>query len=205
MPSWIRADTPKTPVRAAQVIRLGGLIILPTDTVYGVAADLWQEDAVAALYAAKNRPPDKAIPLLISDFKAISKVAAEVPYMAEVLAKTFWPGPLTIALPKREQVPMIVSSLPTVGVRMPDHSAARAVIRACGGVLAVTSANQSGEPSPLTAKEAALALPTVDLVLDGGTVSGGVASTVVDINEGELRIVREGPISMDAMQRALNR
>lgn len=204
MPGWVRADSLKAPARAAQVIRLGGLLILPTDTVYGVAADLWQENAVAALYAAKNRPPDKAIPILISDFKAISKVASDVPDMAQKLAKAFWPGPLTIALPKRKQVPEIVSSLPTVGLRMPDHAAALAVIHACGGVLAVTSANQSGEPSPLSAKEAAQALPTVDLVLDGGVVSGGVASTVVDITDGQLRIVREGPISEDDLRRTLN-
>lgn len=203
MPQWIGVEDRVAPARAAEVIRAGGLVILPTDTVYGVAADLWQDRAVAALYDAKQRPPDKAIPVLLADFDCILEVAAEVPEIARRLADAFWPGPLTIAVPKRPSVPKIVSSLPTIGVRIPDQEGARSAIRACGGALAVTSANRSGDPSPLTAQEAASALPTVDLVLDGGACPGGMPSTVVDVSGGVLTVVREGPISEDELRRAL--
>ena len=195
-------DDPDALDRAADVIRAGGLLILPTDTVYGVAADLSQPEAVARLYEIKGRPPEKAIPILVADFGGVRKVAQHVPLEANKLADAFWPGPLTIALPKWPVIPEIVSALPTVGVRIPDHDGARAVIRACGGALAVTSANRSGGPNPLTAGQAAL-LEGVDLLLDGGTCPGGQPSTVVDVSGGELRIVREGPIDEAALRRAL--
>jgi L-threonylcarbamoyladenylate synthase len=201
---WLPAHHPDAPSRAASVIRRGGLMVLPTDTVYGVAADLWQPDAVAALYAAKRRPPDRAIPILLSAGAAIDQVAARVPDAAHRLAAAFWPGPLTIVVPKRPTVPDIVSALPTVGVRVPDHNAARAVIRACGGALAVTSANLSDQPSALTAEEAAAALgAAVGLVLDGGPAPGGTPSTVVDVTGGALRVLRPGPISEAALRAAV--
>jgi len=203
MPGWLRADHLRAPARVSQIISAGGLVIIPTDTVYGIAADLWQADAVAALYEAKQRPPDKAIPILISDFDAILRLASEIPDAARRLADAFWPGPLTIAVPKKRAVPEIVSSLPTIGVRIPDHDLARAVIRACGGSLAVTSANLSGGDPPLTAQEAAASFPDVNLVLDAGPCPGGVPSTVVDITDGKLRIVREGPISEADLRAAL--
>jgi L-threonylcarbamoyladenylate synthase len=198
---WLPADHPDAPARAAAVIRGGGLIVLPTDTVYGVAADLWQPDAVAALYAAKRRPPDRAIPILLSAGDEIDQVAERVPEAARRLAAAFWPGPLTVVVPKRPTVPEIVSALPTVGVRVPDHDAARAAIRACGGALAVTSANLSDRPSARTAGEAASALgAAVDLVLDGGPAPGGTPSTVVDVMGGTLRVLRPGPISEAALR-----
>jgi L-threonylcarbamoyladenylate synthase len=204
MTIWLPVDDAAAPARAAEVIRAGGLIILPTDTVYGVAADLWQPEAVAALYAAKQRPPDRAIPVLLSDLKAAEQVALVFPPAALLLARAFWPGPLTIAVPRRAELPSVVSSLPTVGLRIPDHQAARAVIRACGGALAVTSANRSGQPSPLAASEAAEALGSaVALVLDGGPCPGGISSTVVDVSEGRLRVVRKGPLSEQVLRRAL--
>jgi L-threonylcarbamoyladenylate synthase len=203
MPGWLRADNPRAAARVAQAIRVGGLVILPTDTVYGIAADLWQEVAVAALYEAKQRPPDKAIPILLSHFEAIFLVATEVPDSARRLAEAFWPGPLTITVPKRRLVPEIVSSLPTIGVRIPAHDVTRAAIRACGGALAVTSANRSGEESPLNAQEAVAALPDVDVVIDGGPCSGGIPSTVVDLSGDVLKIVRAGPISEAELRRVL--
>jgi L-threonylcarbamoyladenylate synthase len=163
--------------------------------VYGVAADLWQPEAVAALYAAKQRPPDRAIPILLSAGDEIDQVAERVPEAARRLAAAFWPGPLTVVVPKRPGVPEIVSALPTVGVRVPDHDAARAAIRACGGALAVTSANLSDQPSALTAGEAADALgEAVGLVLDGGPAPGGTPSTVVDATGDTLTVLRPGPI-----------
>jgi L-threonylcarbamoyladenylate synthase len=190
---------PTAPARAAEVIRAGGLIILPTDTVYGVAADLWNPEAMARLYAVKRRPPEKAIPILLSDFEAIHQVAAEISALALTLADAFWPGALTLTVPKKSSLPEIVTSLPTVGVRLPDHPAARAVIRACGGALAVTSANVSGAASPLTFQDALL-LEGVDLALDGGDCPGGVSSTVVDISGGEVRVLRAGPISEEDLR-----
>jgi L-threonylcarbamoyladenylate synthase len=188
-----------------EVIRAGGLVVLPTDTVYGVAADPWQAEAVAALYAAKDRPPAKAIPVLLAGEADAAQVASEVPLPAMKLMAAFWPGPLTIALPRLESVPEIVSSLPTIGVRVPDHDGTRAIIRACGGVLAVTSANHSGQADSLTARQAADALgKRVALVLDGGRCPGGVPSTVVDVSEGMLRIVRPGPIDEAALRAALD-
>ena len=204
MTDWLAADDPQAPARAAEVIRAGGLVILPTDTVYGVAADLWQPDAVAALYVAKQRSPDRAIPILLAGADDIGAVAADVPELAHRLAAAFWPGALTIAVPKRADLPKIVSSLPTVGVRVPDHDTARAAIRACGGALAVTSANLSDQPSTLTAQDAARALgESVALVLDGGLCPGGVPSTVVDASGGVLRVVRAGPIDEAALRRAV--
>jgi L-threonylcarbamoyladenylate synthase len=204
MSEWLAADDDQAPSRAAEILRAGGIVILPTDTVYGVAADWQQPDAVAALYRAKGRPPDKAIPILLADPDDIGLVAREVPLAARRLADAFWPGPLTIAVPKRPDLPDIVSALPTVGVRLPDHDAARTVIRAMGGALAVTSANRSGQPSPLTAQEAAAALGgMIALVLDGGPCPGGAPSTVVDVSGGRLQIVRTGPIDEAALRSAL--
>lgn len=196
MTEWIKADDPAAAKRTAEVIRAGGLVILPTDTVYGVGADWQQPDAVAALYAAKQRPPEKAIPVLLASADDIGVVASEVPANARRLADAFWPGPLTIVVSKRDEVPEIVSAFPTIGVRVPDHDATRAAIRACGGALAVTSANVSGGANAQTAQEAAVALgDAVALVLDGGECPGGVPSTVVDVSSGEIAVLREGPVS----------
>lgn len=203
MTEWLAVDDPDTPNRAADVIQAGGIIILPTDTVYGVAAGVWQPEAVAALYATKQRPPDRAIPILVADADDMVKVASDVPKIARQLAAEFWPGPLTIAVPKCPTIPEIVSSLPTVGLRIPDHAATRAVIRACGGVLAVTSANLSGKASPLKAKEATILGEGVALILDGGMCPGGVPSTVVDVTGGELRIVRPGPLDEETLWQAI--
>jgi L-threonylcarbamoyladenylate synthase len=203
MTYWLPIDDPDAPAYAAEVIRIGGLVIFPTDTVYGIAADIWQPQTIAALYAAKLRPPEKAIPVLLADPGHIGLVASDVPPMARRLAEAFWPGPLTIAVPKLPTLPEIVSTLPTVGVRIPDHDGARAVIRACGGALAVTSANLSGQPNPLTAKEAGILGESVALILDGGRCCGGQPSTVVDVSGDRLSIVRVGPIDEEALRRAL--
>ena len=204
MTEWVKADDPLAAERAAEVIRAGGLVILPTDTVYGVAADWRQPEAVAALYAAKKRPPDKAIPILLADPDHLSVISHNVPEAARELAAAFWPGPLTVAVPKRPEVPDIVSTYPTVGVRIPDHDAARTAIRACGGALAVTSANISGGPNAATAQAAAEALgEAVALVLDGGECPGGEPSTVVDVSGDDLVVLREGPISKAALLAAL--
>ncbi len=203
MTDWLSIDDPAAPARAAEAIHAGGLVILPTDTVYGIAADVWLPEAVNTLYAVKLRPPDKAIPVLLADVEHIDLVASDVPAMARRLAEVFWPGPLTIAVPKLRTLPDIVSSLPSIGVRIPDHDGARAVIRACGGVLAVTSANLSGHPSPLTAEETGVLGEAVALILDGGRCPGGQPSTVVDASGESLTIVRPGPIDEEMLYQAL--
>lgn len=201
-------DHPEALPRAAEVLAAGKLVVLPTDTVYGVAADLWNPEAVAALYAAKGRPPDKAIPVLLAGLEDAPQVAATLPEAARFLAEAFWPGPLTLVVPKRAEVPPIVSALPTIGLRVPDHDGARAVIRAGGGALAITSANRSDEPNTLTVQEAAEALgETLALALDGGRCLGGQPSTVALVPTGgdDLQILRPGPLSEKELQAALDR
>ncbi len=188
---------PKTVPLAYQALKRGELVVLPTDTVYGVAASVHSEEAIARLFEAKGRPPDRPIPLLLSDTDRITRVCADVPEVIYRLAAAFWPGPLTIALPKSPDLPEILTPLPTVGVRVPDHDLTRAVIRAMGGALAVTSANRSDGPNPLTAQEAYAQLgAAVALYMDDGPAPGGIPSTVITFDEtGTLQIVREGPIT----------
>ncbi|NWG76065.1 MAG: threonylcarbamoyl-AMP synthase [Rubrivivax sp.] len=193
----------EVPQMAAEVLRAGELIVLPTDTVYGVAS-LLEEEAIGRIYAAKKRPPDRAIPVLLADQSEVLQVASEFPEAARRLAEAFWPGPLTMALPKRDDLPPNLSTLPTVGVRVPGYAPSRAIIAAAGGALAVTSANRSDQPPACTIQACIRYLSdSVALYLDGGTCPGGVASTVVAFDDGRLRIVRKGPISEAALREAL--
>lgn len=181
--------------RCVEVLQNGGLVVFPTDTVYGVAAWPWNEEAVARLYQVKKRPPEKAIPLLLSDAEQISRVAA-MPPGVERLAARFWPGGLTLVLPKAESVSHRISAGSTVAVRVPGLPLARSMIRAAGGVLAVTSANISGQPSPVTAQEAAEQLSgQVELILDGGPCPVGVPSTLLDCTVTPPALLRRGAVS----------
>jgi L-threonylcarbamoyladenylate synthase len=180
---------------AVGVLRRGGLVAFPTDTVYGVGALAFDGRAVERIYAAKDRPVEKAIPVLIADPADLTSVSARIPLMASRLAAHFWPGPLTLVVPKHADLPDSVSSSETVGVRIPNHPAARSLLRAAGP-MAVTSANLSGQPSPSTAQEVLAQLGgRIDLILDGGTTPGGVPSTMVDCTGPEALILREGPLS----------
>ncbi len=187
----------KTVPLAYQALRNDQLVVLPTDTVYGVAANAYSASAIDRLFAAKNRPTDRPIPLLLSDPDRLTKVCRDVPPAALLLAEAFWPGPLTIALPKAPDLPANLTPLATVGVRVPDHDLTRAVIRAMGGALAVTSANLSDGPNPMTAQEAYAQLGTaVTYTMDDGPAPGGMPSTVITFDEfGAFQIVRAGPIS----------
>jgi L-threonylcarbamoyladenylate synthase len=192
----IAADSPISIQRALDVLQAGGLVAFPTDTVYGVGALAFDGKAVESIYTVKDRPIEKAIPVLIGDVEDINKPASEVLLMARKLAERYWPGPLTIILPKRFGLPDSVSATNTVGVRVPDHLAARSVLRAAGP-MAVTSANISGQPSPSTAEEVFVQLNgRIALILDGGRTPGGVPSTVVDCTGTNPTIIREGPISL---------
>ncbi|MGD0612759.1 MAG: L-threonylcarbamoyladenylate synthase [Anaerolineales bacterium] len=181
--------------RALEVLRAGGLVAFPTDTVYGVGALAFVAGAVEALYVAKDRSIEKAIPVLIGDPQDIGKVAREVPALADKLAARFWPGPLTLVVPKQPALPAAVSATATVGVREPDHPVARALLN-LAGPLAVTSANLSGGSSPTTAAQVLAQLGgRITLILDGGPTPGGMPSTVVDCMGAEPRILREGALS----------
>ena len=188
---------------AAATVARGDLIVLPTDTVYGVGARL-DEAAIERLFVAKRRPAERAIPVLLADVEDALRVAREFPAPARRLAEAFWPGPLTLALPKRDDLPPNLSMLPSVGVRVPDLPQTRAILAAAGGALAVSSANRSDQPPACTIQAAMRYLgEAVALYVDGGTCLGGVPSTVVTFEEGELRIVRPGPLSEEALRAAL--
>jgi len=190
-------------LRALAVLRAGGLVAFPTDTVYGVGAHAFDGKAIESIYAAKDRPVEKAIPILISDMDELEKVGIDIPTAALRLASRFWPGPLTILVPKRLDLPESVSATSSVGVRVPDHEIARALLRAAGP-MAVTSANISGGPSPVRAEEVFEQLGgRIPLIIDGGRTPGGVPSTLVDCTTPELTILREGPIRMQELLSAL--
>ncbi|MCA9994353.1 MAG: threonylcarbamoyl-AMP synthase [Anaerolineales bacterium] len=186
----------KETAQAAAALRQGKLIVLPTDTVYGVAALAFDAAAVRRLYLVKQRPFSKAIPILLADPTDLDKVVQAVPPLAQALIDQFWPGPLTIVLPKKQTLPDVLSPYDGVAVRIPDCDVARAVIRQAGGAIAATSANLSGQPEALTAAEAVAYLGNqVAVVLDNGRSPGTVASTVIDCQGETPVIVRPGPIT----------
>ncbi len=203
MAKIISIEFPEAARLAAEVLCAGELIVLPTDTVYGVGARI-EAEAINRIFAAKQRLPEKAIPVLVADVEAVGRVARDFPEAARRLAEVFWPGPLTLALPKRDDLPANLSQLETVGVRVPDHDGARMVIQAAGGALAVTSANRSEEPPACTIQDAiAYLLDAVGLYLEGGPCRGGVPSTVVTFEGETPRILRVGPISAAQIEAVL--
>jgi L-threonylcarbamoyladenylate synthase len=196
----ISANQTDATSRALDVLNEGGLVAFPTDTVYGVGALAFDAEAVESIYTAKNRPVEKAIPILIGGPEDLDKVTAEIPPMAAKLAARFWPGPLTLVVPKHPNLPDVVSASPTVGVRVPDHPVVRALLRAAGP-MAVTSANISGQDSPKTAGDVSRQLNgRIPLILDGGEAPGGVPSTVVNCLGTEPVILREGPVRLKDIQ-----
>jgi len=198
------ADSPQALALAVETLRDGRPVAFPTDTVYGLGALAFEPRAVEALFVAKFRSIEKAIPVLMAETEELEKVALHVPEMARRLAARFWPGPLTLVVPKRPNLPTALSAKPTVGVRVPDHPVARALLR-LSGPLAVTSANLSGQASPCTAEEVLAQLGgRIALILDGGRTPGGRPSTVVDCTVAEPLILRAGPITRQAILAALS-
>ncbi|HEY64544.1 MAG TPA: threonylcarbamoyl-AMP synthase [Caldilineae bacterium] len=183
--------------RAVEVLRSGGLVAFPTDTVYGVAAHAFVPKAVARIYEAKRRPIDRAIPLLLADPEDMEAVAKEIPPLAWELARLFWPGPLTLVLPVHHRVPKeVVAGGDTVAVRIPDHMIPQGLARLLHAPLATTSANRSGGPDAITAQEVMDQIGAdIDLILDGGPCPGGVPSTVLDLTTDPPRLLRQGPIT----------
>jgi L-threonylcarbamoyladenylate synthase len=195
MNTEIIPDSHEAIQKALTILHTGGLVAFPTDTVYGVGALAFDDNAIRSIYVAKDRPVEKAIPILIADLEDMEKVGMNIPQTTYKLAARFWPGPLTCVIPKRPTLPESVSATSTVGVRVPDHEVARALLRAAGP-MAVTSANLSGAQSPSTAEEVYAQLNgRIPLIIDGGRTPGGVPSTVVDCSTDEIKILREGPIS----------
>lgn len=193
----IPAAQPDAIEQALRILRAGGLAAFPTDTVYGVGALAFDGPAVESIYATKDRPVEKAIPILIADVDDLDKVAVDIPPMARILAARFWPGPLTLVVPKQPTLPEAVSATATVAVRIPDHPVARALLRAAGP-MAVTSANLSGQPSPVNAEEVMRQLNgRIPLILDGGLTPGGVPSTLVNCLGTEPVLLREGPLTKE--------
>jgi L-threonylcarbamoyladenylate synthase len=201
----LSAASPEAIARSLAILQAGGLVAFPTDTVYGVGAQVFDGKAVESIYAAKDRPVEKAIPVLLGDAADLEKVAVDLSEAARRLAARFWPGPLTILVPKRLDLPEAVSATATVGVRVPDHEVAHRLLQAAGP-LAATSANISGAQSPVTAQEVYEQLGgRVALILDGGKTPGGVPSTLVDCTAPELKILREGPISLNELYSVLGK
>lgn len=195
----VNSDSPDTISQALDILKTGGLVAFPTDTVYGVGALAFDGKAVESIYAAKDRPIEKAIPVLIADENDLEKVGMDIPEVAHKLASRFWPGPLTVLVPKKPNLPVSVSATETVGVRIPDHAVARTLLRAAGP-MAVTSANISGQASPSTAQEVLAQLGgRIPLIIDGGKTPGGVPSTLVDCTGSELKILRQGPITLEEL------
>lgn len=188
--------------RAAGVIRNGGLVAFPTETVYGLGADALNPDAVARIFAAKNRPFNDPLIVHIADKQDLLKLSVEVDKITLDLADAFWPGPLTLVLKKSQVVPtMVTAGLETVAVRMPDNAVALSLIKTAETPIAAPSANLFGRPSPTTAQHVLDDLNgRLDLILDSGKSPMGVESTILDLSQAPFRILRPGGVSLEALK-----
>ena len=182
---------------AAAILQQGGLVAFPTETVYGLGADALNADAAAKIYAAKGRPSDNPLIVHIADIDDVSKLATVIPDKAKLLMEAFWPGPLTIILPKKDIVPDgTTGGLNTVAIRMPSHPAALSLIRESGVFIAAPSANTSGRPSPTLASHVYEDMNgRIEMILDGGAVGIGIESTIVDLTGDIPTILRPGFIT----------
>ncbi len=190
----LKIDHPEVYERAIAILKDGGVIAIPTDTVYGLAADAWNGEAVSMLYKVKNRSEMKSIPVLLPGKAAINEVAEDLPGRVRAIAEKFWPGPLTIVVRRKSELPSEISATDTIGVRAPDHEFALALLKMYGPIAA-TSANPSGEPAATSAEQVVSSLSgMIDLIVDGGESAGGVSSTVVDFMANPPVLLREGPI-----------
>jgi L-threonylcarbamoyladenylate synthase len=182
--------------KGISILRRGGLIAYPTDTVYGLGASAWITWAVEKVYKVKRRPNSMPLPLLLSNVSQISELTDSVPPIAWLLIRTFLPGALTLVLPKSSSVPDIVcGGGTTVAIRIPAHPVPIAVIEGLGAPIVGTSANLSGKASPLTAEEVRSQLgDSIDFIIDGGRCPGGIESTIVDVTRKTPVILREGSI-----------
>ena len=197
--------TPQGIAKAAALLRAGGLVAIPTETVYGLAADARDGQAVARIYAAKNRPSFNPLIVHLPDLEAVGRLAVLTPE-ARALAAAFWPGPLTMVLPLRAQSglsPLVTAGLATVAIRLPAHPVARDLLRAFGGPLAAPSANPSGRVSPTRADHVLAGLSgRIEAVLEGGPCAVGVESTILAL-DGPPALLRPGGVTVEAIEAVL--
>ena len=205
MTRLLHADDPADIEAVAAVLRDGGIAALPTETVYGLAGNALDADVVGAIYAAKGRPSDNPLIVHVASVDDLPRVVRSVPDQARALAAAFWPGPLTIVLPRRDVIPdRVTAGRDSVAVRVPAHEAFRAVLRAAGVPLAAPSANRAGSPSPTTAQHVLHDLDgRIPAVLDGGPCEVGVESTVVDLTRTPPRLLRPGGVSLEQLRAVL--
>jgi L-threonylcarbamoyladenylate synthase len=201
---FIKADEPGVR-RGAEVIRAGGLVAFPTETVYGLGADAMSAAAVSRIFEAKERPRGNPLIVHLASAATLESIAAVVPPLARDAAARFWPGPLTLVLPRAATVPLITTGgLETVAVRVPAHPVARALIAASGRPIAAPSANRSGRPSPTRAEHVREDLDgRVELILDGGPTPVGVESTVLDMTTDPPMLLRPGGVTLEELQDCL--
>ena len=202
---YLSAGDPQTAVKAAEIIKNGGLVAIPTETVYGLGANGLDEDAVAKIFEAKGRPQDNPLILHVADAAQIEEFCHTIPEAAYQLAEQFWPGPLTMVLPARDTVPKrTTAGLSTVAVRCPDCEVTRNIIRLSGVPLAAPSANISGKPSTTTAQHVLHDHDgRIEMIVDGGSCRVGVESTIVDLTEARPRLLRPGGITPEQLMAVL--
>ncbi|MCJ7668910.1 MAG: L-threonylcarbamoyladenylate synthase [Dehalococcoidia bacterium] len=189
--------------KGVKILQKGGVIAFPTDTVYGLGADAFNSTAVERIYEIKNRPKHRQLPLLIADVERLSALAEPIPEIAWFLARRFWPGGLTLVLPKTDSVPAYLASGPTIAVRVPNHPVCQALIQHLGNPIIGTSANISSQPAALTAEEVGQQLgEKIDLIINGGKCPGGKESTIVDITHELPIILRQGIIPSHEIDKA---
>lgn len=198
----IRQMDKETIKKAGDILKSGGLVAFPTETVYGLGADALNEDAAKKIYEAKGRPSDNPLIVHIADMEALDNITEIIPETASSVARKFWPGPLTMIFRKTEAVPLgTTGGLDTVAVRMPKHPAAKEIIRAGGGYIAAPSANTSGRPSPTTAQHVEEDLDgKIDMIVDGGPVEIGVESTILDMTVNPPMILRPGAVTKEMLE-----
>jgi L-threonylcarbamoyladenylate synthase len=189
--------------KGVEILRKGGVIAFPTDTVYGLGADVFNTRAVERVYEIKNRSKSRQFPLLIADAKQLTTLAESIPEIAWLLARRFWPGGLTLVLSKKDSLPAYLGSQPTIAVRIPNHPVCLALIKGLGHPVTGTSANTSGQPATLTADEVGQQLEgKIDLIINGGRCPGGKESTIVDITGEPPMILRQGIIPSHEIDKA---
>lgn len=191
--------------QAGLVLKQGGLVAFPTETVYGLGGDALNPDSSRKIYEAKGRPSDNPLIVHIADMEALEFIVAEVTEEAKKIAKAFWPGPLTMILKKSDKVPLeTTGGLQTVAVRMPSHQVARKLIQYGGGYVAAPSANTSGKPSPTVAKYVIEDMSgRIDMIIDGGQVGIGLESTIIDLTVNPPQILRPGYVTQDMLEEVL--
>jgi len=202
MTNILPATSKKAIKLARRLLREGEVVVFPTDTVYGIGASAFERLAVREIFAVKQRPPDKALPLFIYQIDDLNLVARNVPNYAWKFLQRFWPGALTVVLPKNPALPAdVTAGQETVAVRIPDHPLCLELVIQVGRPLAVTSANLSGRPTPPTAQGIAAQLgDSVPLILDGGPSPSAAPSTIVDLSVSPPRLLRQGVLDIEALR-----